>query len=209
MILAVQYSEVLEISYFFMAQLNNPTHGDWATEVLEDIEYLDLNMELEDIKIMSKNKFRSIVKVKTKQKALEYLLEKKGSRNSEHAKGKLLSYNEMKMADYLSPSQVNISIQEKKWILKFRVEDIDISCNNRWKNENLYCSNCISTEMDQKHLLLCKSLLGKNEIVANIPVYEDIYSEDIAKQVNTSRILKKHFIRMKHLEDQVNRVDSQ
>ena len=53
-----------------MAQLNNPTHGDWATEVLDDIEYLDLNMELGDIKIMSKNRFRSIVKVKTEQKAL-------------------------------------------------------------------------------------------------------------------------------------------
>ena len=63
--------------------------------------------------------------------------------------------------------------------------------------------------MDKKHLLLCKSLLGKNEIVANIPVYEDLYSEDIAKQVNTNRIFKKHFVRLKHLEDQVNRVDSQ
>ena len=56
-----------------MAQLNNPTQGDWATEVLEDIEYLELNMELEDIKYTSKNIFNSIVKVKTKQKALEYL----------------------------------------------------------------------------------------------------------------------------------------
>ena len=192
-----------------MAQLNNPTQGDWATEVLEDIEYLELNMELEDIKYMSKNRFRSIVKVKTKQKALEFLLEKKGSRNSEHSKGKLLSYNEMKMADFLSPSQVNISIEEKKWLIKCRVEYIDISCNNRWKEENIYCSNCISTEMDQKHLLLCKSLMGENKISASIPVYEDLYADSIEKQVNTSRILKKHFTRMKHLEDQVNRVDTQ
>ena len=115
----------------------------------------------------------------------------------------------MKMANFLSPSQVNISIEEKKWLIKCRVEDIDISCNNRWKEENLYCSNCISTEMDQKHLLLCKSLLGENEISANIPVYEDLYADSIEKQVNTSRILKKHFTRMKHLEDQVNRVDTQ
>ena len=61
-----------------MAQLNNPTHEDWATEVLEDIEYLDLNMELGDIMIMSKNRFRNTVKVK--QKALEYLSEKKVSK---------------------------------------------------------------------------------------------------------------------------------
>ena len=45
--------------------------------------------------------------------------------------------------------------------------------------------------MDQKHLLLYKSLLGENEIVANIPVYEDLYSDNIEKQVNTSIIFKK------------------
>ena len=64
--------------------------------------------------------------------------------------------------------------------------------------------------MDQKHLLLYKSLLGENEIVANIPVYEHLYSDNIEKQVNTSIIFKKKcFIRMKHLEDQGNRVDTQ
>ena len=118
-----------------MAQLNNPTKGDWATEVLQDIEYLDLNLDLEDIKNMPKSSFRKIVKTKTTQKALKFLLEKQGSRNSEYAKGKLLSYFEMKMAGYLSPSQVDISITEKKWLIKCRFEDIDISCNNRGKTK--------------------------------------------------------------------------
>ena len=44
------------------------------------------------------------MKTKTNQKAFEYFLEKQGSRKSEHAKGKLLSYDELKMADFLSPS---------------------------------------------------------------------------------------------------------
>ena len=62
-----------------MAQLNNPTKGDWATEVLQDIEYLDLNLDLEDIKNMPKSSFRKIVKTKTTKKALKFLLEKQGS----------------------------------------------------------------------------------------------------------------------------------
>ena len=61
--------------------------------------------------------------------------------------------------------------------------------------------------MDQKHLLSCKYLLGKNEIVTYIPDYQDLFSEDIDAQVYTSRILKENYTRMKHLEDQVNRVD--
>ena len=192
---------------FFMAQLSNPTKGDWVTEAIEDIDYLDLKLDLEDIRSMSKSRFKKIVKCKTKQKALDYLLGKKESRNSDHSKGKQLIYNDMKMAGYLSPSDIDISIDEKKWLLKCTLEDIDLSCNFRWKNKNIYCNYCFSTEMDQKHLLSCKYLLGKNEIVTYIPDYQDLFSEDIDAQVYTSRILKENYTRMKHLEDQVNRVD--
>ena len=34
---------------FFEAQLNNPTKGDWVSEILEVMEEMELNMELEDI----------------------------------------------------------------------------------------------------------------------------------------------------------------
>ena len=37
---------------FFIAQLSNPTKGDWATEALEVIKYLDLKLDLDDIKSM-------------------------------------------------------------------------------------------------------------------------------------------------------------
>ena len=70
------------------------------------------------------------------------------------------------------------------------------------------CRNCISTEMNQKHLLQCKYLLGKSETVTHIPEYNDIYKEDIQAQVYTSRILKENYTRLKHQEDQVNMVDT-
>ena len=184
-----------------MAQLSNPTKGDWATEALEDIEHLELKLDLEDIKSMTKSRFKKIVKEKSQQKALNYLLRKKESRNSDHAKGKHLIYKDMKMADYLYPSDMVISIDEKKWPMKCRLEDIDIGCNFRWKNKNIYCNFCISTEMDQEHLLSCKYLIGKNEIVTYIPDYQDLLLEDIDAQVYTSRIMKENYIRMKHLED--------
>ena len=47
----------------------------------------------------------------------------------------------------------------------------------------------------------------KNEIVTYIPDYPDLFLEDIDAQVYTSRIMKENYNRMKHLEDQVNRVD--
>ena len=48
----------------------------------------------------------------------------------------------------------------------------------------------------------------KNESVGNLPVYEDLYLKDIKKQVKVNRILKTHFINLKHPENQVNRVDT-
>ena len=52
-------------------------------------------------------------------------MNKKQSRTSENAKGKHLNYTQLKMADYLCPSDENISINEQKWFFKCRVEDID------------------------------------------------------------------------------------
>ena len=110
------------------------------------------------------------------------------------------------MAGYLSPSEVDMSICEKKWLMKCRLEDIDISCNFRWKQENTLCRTCIFTEMNQQHLLEFNYLLGKCEIVTYIPEYMDIFKEDIEAQIYTCRVIKKNYTLMKLQEDQVNRV---
>ena len=62
--------------------------------------------------------------------------------------------------------------------------------------------------MTQKHLIECKYLLGRNQLVKNAPIYEDIYQEDIEKQINISRIMKNNLSILKHLEDQVKELDS-
>ena len=62
--------------------------------------------------------------------------------------------------------------------------------------------------MSQKHLINCKYLSEKNQVLINSTQYEDIFEDDIEQQVNTSRIMKTHLYRLKHLEDQVNGVES-
>ena len=48
-----------------MAQMRNPTKGDWVTSGLEDIEELEKYLDIEEVKNMSKNQFKTIVKKKT------------------------------------------------------------------------------------------------------------------------------------------------
>ena len=100
------------------------------------------------------------------------------------------------MAEYLIPNSEKISIEERKWIFRCRVDDIDIKGNRRWQYEDISCSSCnMNIEETQFHLLNCKYLLGKNENISYIPDYSELFHGDIQEQVYISRILKENFNR--------------
>ena len=58
------------------------------------------------------------------------------------------------------------------------------------------CMKCENTEMSQRHLLECKHLIGKSKLVSYIPEYNDIFKEDIAQQIYTSRVLRDNHRRL-------------
>ena len=99
---------------FFTVQISHLTKGDWASEILQDMEELNIDISLSDIGAMTKQKFQYIVKEKVNYHAFQYLLDMKDSRNSIHSKGKKLQYTELSMAEYLAPADLDISIDEKK-----------------------------------------------------------------------------------------------
>ena len=103
---------------------------------------------------MKKERFKRMVKEKVKFAALQYLLKKKAERISENAKGKLLIYTELEKCEYLTQIEHDFSIEDRKWLFKSRLEDIDIP--KKWNNENILCKHCLNTEMTQKHLFECQ-----------------------------------------------------
>ena len=96
----------------------HPTERDWVSDVLCDLETLNINMELSDIQQMSEAKFKQIIKNQIYSEAFKYLESKRQSRLSENPKGKYLEYSNLIMANYLCPSDIEISIDENKWIFK-------------------------------------------------------------------------------------------
>ena len=60
----------------FKLQLEQNTKGDWALTCLNDLKELRIYESLEEIKQMSENKFKSILKNRVKENALNYLKEK-------------------------------------------------------------------------------------------------------------------------------------
>ena len=99
---------------FFMAQLKNSKQGDWASQVLQDLEDFNIDLQIEEIQNMSKVKFKLIVKDCGTKFAFDRLMEKKEARKSQNARGKNIKYSELKMASYLTSENIDSTIEEKK-----------------------------------------------------------------------------------------------
>ena len=88
---------------------------------------------------MSKNQFRNILKKSIKEKALHYLIDKRGS------KGKEIEYSRLKMAEYLLPQDENISISDQQYIFSMRNRMVQIGYNFPEKEIENFCK-CGETE---------------------------------------------------------------
>ena len=97
--------------------------------------------------------------------------------------------------EYLTTIESDFSIEEKKWILKSKLEDIDLE--RKWKNENILCGNCPNIEFNQRHLFECQFLIRKKLNCNCYAKYEDLFREDIEEQICASRILKENYFVMK------------
>ena len=126
--------------------------------------------------------------------AFNKLIEDKGKQSSDNAKGRLINYHEFKMQDYFLPAEGLISITDKKWIFKCRVDYVNVKGNNRWKYNNISCVSCKSVNIPetQKHILECMELLGKNQKLTYIPSYEELYQDNTHDQAYISMIIREN-----------------
>ena len=94
------------IRKFLMLQFEQPSKGDWASSCTQDLEELGINLSLEDIRKISKYTYRKLIKKAIQDKAFTYLTAKTKS------KGQEIKYEELKMADYLSPGYEKLTITD-------------------------------------------------------------------------------------------------
>ena len=73
----LQQEENSLIHRFFKAQVENPVKNDWCLTVKEDLESISVNLNLCDVKRMSKQKFKEKVNQSIKIQALNFLTKEK------------------------------------------------------------------------------------------------------------------------------------
>ena len=113
------------------------------------MKYLEIEIEIEEIREMKRITFTNLISKAIKKKALEYLLKLRGK------KGQEIEYREIKMANYLLPNEEGLSIKDKRFIFAIRNRMIQIPYNFPAKNRNIdeKCQICGERET-MKHLYM-------------------------------------------------------
>ena len=162
---------------FFEAQFKYPIKDDWTLQVKQDLDDFGLPGTLEFLKSKSANAFKRIVKIKTKEYALKYLLELK----SKHTKLDNLVYSELRLQNYLKSD--DIPVYEAKNLYKYRVKVAEFKENFGQKFDNKLCPLC-GIHMDtQTHAVQCVKV---KEIVPVEGNYNDIFKEKIPRNISKS-----------------------
>ena len=96
--------------------MENPVLGDWAQTCLQDLEDMNITMTIRDIKVMTEQSFRRLVKEKTELKALEYLNHLKGK----HSKVMDIIHQSLNMQQYMELNEMNIHKSKFLFALRSR-----------------------------------------------------------------------------------------
>ena len=171
----LQQNDESILKKFLNLQFKQKTKGDWASTCLNDLKSLRITETLEEIKSMTKNKFKNILKDRIKENALKYLTEKQGK------KGKDIVYKDIQMSEYLSPSNKRLTIEQKRRLFEVRNQMVDIPSNFPTKYTYNKC-DCGENE-NMEHLYQCETL-GKKPKLS----YEKIYNGSIQEQISVFEI---------------------
>ena len=153
---------------FFIHQFETRKPKDWATKIIKDLSEFNITMTKDEIENTSISAWKEKVKTQTHIHALLYLNSNLGSKSQEH--------KELKISSFLCPNEY-LTIDTAKYIAKIQCHMVETVKAN-FKQEylpNLICNSCGRNECNQSHLLYCEALIGSNQLITYIPIYEDIF----------------------------------
>ena len=182
------------VSKIFHAQNSQSLRNDWALTCKKDLQDLEINLSLDEIRKKSKIAFKSLVAKATTKRALKYLLDEK----NKLSKVSHIPICELKIQKYLLTHVENV--KTSKFIFQARARMLDVKANYGKKEPCPICMSPNKTDT-QLHLLECEKLQGENVLVFGgpVPVYEDLFGKDVKKIIKIGLILSQNFSRRKQI----------
>ena len=164
--------------------------------MIRDLEHFEINLTFDEIREMSEESWKKIVKQKSIKSALEHLNYDQGSKSQKS--------ETLMMAQFSTSKNEEFELKTSSFIAKVQTHMIENVKSNfkEYYNPNLVCNSCNLSECNQEHLLECTALIGKNELVTYIPNYIDIFdNENIQEQMYISRLMIENLNRKKTIEN--------
>ena len=140
------------ISQVLWAQVDQPVKGDWYIVVKEDLQDIGLShLSFENIKSMTEEQLRTMLKLKIRETAFSKLLEMK----EKCSKLRTLKYSNLEIQPYLT-TDCKLTIQMKRMLFRWRSHTINVKQNLGMKDAK--CPLCEEADDTQYHLLRCRLL---------------------------------------------------
>ena len=177
------------IHKFYKLQAKKPVKNDWSLTIKENLESLKISLTEDKIQKLSIYTFQKIVKTAIQKTAFKYLINLKNS----HSKVLHISYENLKMQDYLMPSIFSPDVAKFTFLCRSRM--VQVGENFKQGRKTTICPICkITSEIDSQPLLMKCSKLNVNYVVyENVPKYQDLFSKSLQKKLIMVEILRKHF----------------
>ena len=155
--------------------------------VSNDLKELKIDLKFKDLKGMKKNEFRTMVKTKIENKAIEKLEQRKKS----HSKVSHITHGFLTMQTYLKPNRIQVSKEERQLIFKLRSRVTEVKMNFKTKYEDLNCKTCNMEEETQKHVLECGEIDKKEPKSKCSLNYNKLFNGDTEDKVLIVRSFRK------------------
>ena len=158
----------------FMTQWKFPVKDDWTDMVKQDLKDLKIGLSLEEIRGKTEWSFKNLIKIKTKEYTLEFLLKMK----QKHSKMMNLDYKELKIQNCFKDE--NISGKKAQNLFKFRTRVAKFKENFKNSHEERTCPLCLIESDTQTHCFQCPVLNEKVNIKGD---YTEIFTEEISPEI--------------------------
>ena len=152
------------------ATWEKPIKNDFVKTCEKYLDILDIKLSFEEIENMSVWSFKKLVRFKTKEAGLKYLLGEK----ERQSKTVQIQYKELAIQEYLVDGHCNKDLSQL--IFKARSQTIDIKMQQKWKYADKICIGCKTREESGDELLLCEKLNYKNRVAENPIRYDWFFS---------------------------------
>ena len=169
---------------FFLAQSLRPGKNDWVLQIGKDKKDIELDMSDDQVRNLSKNKFKSIINSKINLHVKKYLQ----NIQARQTKTRHLKISEsLEPAKYLSSKKLNVPEIQTLFRLRSRMVNVKGNHGSSYKN-NMSCRTCFLQPETQEHLFNCDVIRGAlPELDFDVVKYQMIYG-NLEGQENFTKI---------------------